>query len=349
MEVETKPPRALEMLAQTAGTSVAELVKTVDVYPFALTPFLRQRIEEGTYSLAALRQFLPDAQELQDTAGFSSDPAGESKKHPLPAILQAYENRLVILLSYQCLVYCRFCVRKSLVGMPEYSITNDQLEQALAFVRAHPEIEDVVLSGGDPLAVPNRRLLPFLHKLMAILHVKVIRIDSRALSTMPKRIDDELLDVLKTDDRFWYHAHMNHPDDLHHPDVLAAAQRLRMAGVPVLNQSVILAGVNDDPAVMAQLMRDCYYHKILPYNLYVLDRVKGAAHFEVTEERIVEICETLSHLPGPAQPVLIFVDRESRKHRAIYDSAADLRVFLRARNSSTMPVEARQAVMSAGR
>ena len=331
MEVETKPPRALEMLAQKAGTSVEDIVKTVDVYPFALTPFLRKRVEDGTYSLAALRQFLPAAQELQDVAGFSSDPAGESKKHPTPAILQTYKNRLVILVSYQCLVYCRFCIRKALVGKPEYSITQEQLAEALAFVRAHPEIEDVVLSGGDPLAVPNRHLLPFLRKLAEIRHVKVIRIDSRALSTMPRRIDDELLDVLKADDRFWYHAHMNHPDDLNHPEVLAAAQRLRMAGVPVLNQSVILAGVNDDPATMARLMNDSYYHKILPYNLYVLDRVRGAAHFEVGEERIVAICEKLSHLPGPAQPVLIFVDNESRKHRAIYDPASDLRAFLRAR------------------
>jgi KamA family protein len=326
------------MLAQRAGTPLAELVKTVDVYPFALTPFLRQRVDEGTYSLAALRQFLPAAQELQDAVGFSSDPAGEGKKHPIPAILQTYENRLVILLSYQCLVYCRFCVRKALVGRPEYSISDEQLEEALAFVREHQEIEDVVLSGGDPLAVPNRRLLPFLHKLMEIEHVKVIRIDSRALSTMPKRIDDELLDVLKRDDRFWYHAHMNHPDDLNHPDVLAAAQRLRMAGVPVLNQSVILAGVNDDPATMAALMRDSYYHKILPYNLYVLDRVQGAAHFEVGEERIVEICKELSYLPGPAQPVLIFVDGESRKHRAVYDPAADLRAFLHARHGAALLV-----------
>lgn len=336
MEVETKPPRALEMLAQRAGAPVGELVKTVGVYPFALTPFLRQRVEEGTYSLAALRQFLPVAQELQDTVGFSSDPAGESHKHPIPAILQTYENRLVILLSYQCLVYCRFCVRKALVGKPEYTITHEQLEQALSYVRAHSEIEDVVLSGGDPLAVPNRHLLPFLRELLAIPHVKVIRIDSRALSTMPKRIDEELLAVLRTDDRFWYHAHMNHPDDLRHPDVIAAARRLRMAGVPVLNQSVILAGVNDDPAVMAQLMRESYYHKILPYNLYVLDRVQGAAHFEVREERIVEICETLSHLPGPAQPVLIFVDQESRKHRAVYDPATDMRAFLRARHSAML-------------
>jgi KamA family protein len=334
VEVVITPPKTLAMLAQKAGKSVDELVKTVDTYPFALTHFLRQRVEEGTYSLAALRQFLPDAQELQDVAGFSIDPAGESGKHPIPAILQAYDNRLVILLSYQCLVYCRFCVRKALVGMPEYTITHEQIEHALAFVRANPKIEDIVLSGGDPLAVPNRRLLPFLRQLLAISHVRAIRIDSRALSTMPKRIDDELLDVLKTDDRFWYHAHMNHPDDLRHPDVLAAARRLRMAGVPVLNQSVILAGVNDDPTVMARLMSECYYHKILPYNLYVLDRVKGGVHFEVAEERIVEICETLSHLPGPAQPVLIFVDAESRKHRAVYDPVTDLHAFLRARTAT---------------
>lgn len=324
--------RALQLLARVVNRPVEELEKVASRYPFALTPFILGRLEEGTYSAAALQQFIPNMRELDDVAGFTVDPTGEREHHPEVPILQAYSNRLVVMLSYQCLVYCRFCIRKEFVGNPGHSIGVAHLEKALAYLEKHAEIEDVILSGGDPLALPNKRLLPFLRKLVAIPHIKAIRIDSRAVSTVPRRIDDELLAFLEEDGRFWYHAHMNHPDDIDHRDVLEAIGRLRKAGVPVLNQSVILAGVNDDPQTMTKLMSLCYYNKVIPYNLYILDRVQGSSHFEVATERIIEICEALSHLPGPAQPVLIYVDDQSKKHRALYDEAVDLRAFIASRD-----------------
>lgn len=332
--------KTLKLMADTAGRPVEELEEVVKTYPFALTPFIRKRIEDKTYSLEALKQFLPDAQELQNVEGFSSDPVGESEQHPTSAIVQVYNNRLVIILSYQCLVYCRFCFRKALVGKPEHIIKEEEINKALQYVTDHPEIEEVLLSGGDPLAVPNRKLLPFLQKLVAIPHVKVIRIDSRAVSTMPERIDGDLLAFFKEHDRFWYHAHMNHPDDINHPAVITAIQQLRLAGVPVLNQSVILKGVNDAASTMTQLMKLCYQNRVIPYNLYVLDRVKGAAHFDVPTDRIVEICKALSHLPGPAQPALVYVDAHGRKHRTVYDEDADLRAFIKARNAFSPTVAA---------
>jgi KamA family protein len=329
--------RTLELLARIIQRPVEELEEVSKKYPFALTPFVLDRLEEGTYSSAALRQFIPDIREMDEVHGFTIDPTGEGNHLSENSILQTYDNRLVIMLSYQCLVYCRFCVRKAFVGIPEHSITTEHLERALAYLENHPEVQDVILSGGDPLAVPNRRLLPFLDRLTAIGHIKVIRIDSRAISTMPKRIDDELLAYLEKDGRFWYHAHMNHPDDIDHREVIAAIRRLQRAGVPVMNQSVILAGVNDDPQTMVKLMSQCYYNKVMPYNLYLLDPVKGGAHFEVATERVIEICEALSHLPGPAQPTLIYVDTESKKHRAIYDEATDLRSFITA-HKNLVPV-----------
>ncbi len=323
--------RAFEVLACAAGKSVEELVKVSSVYPFALSPFIVRRVEEGNYSLAALKQFLPDIQELESIQGFIPDPTGEVDCHQEQAILQVYDNRLLLLLTYQCLVYCRFCFRKSLVGFPQHQVTDDQLEKALAYINEHTKIEDVVLSGGDPLAVPNRRLLPFLEKLVSIPHVKVIRIDSRALSTVPQRMNDELIDFLRLAKKFWYYAHMNHSDDIDHPAVKAAIERLLLAGVPVLNQCVILRGINDDVETMYKLMDMCYQQKVLPYHLYILDRVQGAAHFDVPVERVLEICKALSRLPGPAQPVLIFVDPANKKHRAVYDEASNLAEFLRRR------------------
>lgn len=318
----------LKVLAGITGQSVEEMNRVADEYPFALTPFLMKRVEQGTYSKEALRQYLPDVRELLDMTGFSADPTGEVSLHPRPAVLKTYDNRLALILTYQCLVYCRFCFRKSKVGFPEHSISDERLEEALEYLREHTEIEDVLLSGGDPLAMPNRRLLPFLQKLIAIPHIKVIRIDTRALSVHPERLDDELMGFLAAHDHFWFYAHMNHPDDIDHPDVLAAIRKLLSARVPIMNQCVVLAGVNDNVETMRRLMQLCYLNKVLPYNLYVLDRVKGGAHFDVNPDRVVELYKSLSNLSGPAQPLLVFVDAQSKKHRAIYDPAFDLKKFL---------------------
>ncbi len=333
--------RTFEVLARATGKSVEELVKVSNVYPFALSPFIVQRVEEGNYSLAALKQYLPDIQELENIHGFIPDPTGEVDCHQEHAILQVYDNRLLLLLTYQCLVYCRFCFRKSLVGFPQHQITNEQLETAITFIQNHPEIADVVISGGDPLAVPNRRLLPFLERIVAIPHVKVIRIDSRALSTIPHRLDNELVSFMHSAKKFWYYSHMNHPDDIDHPEVRATIERLLLAGVPVLNQCVILRGINDDVKTIYKLMEQCYQQKVLPYHLYILDRVQGAAHFDVPMERVIEICKALSHLPGPAQPVLIFVDPDNKKHRAVYDEASNLREFLTRREEMLHELEFR--------
>lgn len=163
-------PKAFDILARATGKSIQELVEVSSVYPFALSPFIVRRVEEGSYSLTALKQFLPDMQELESIDGFIPDPTREGDCHQEQAILQVYSNRLLLLLTYQCLVYCRFCFRKAFVGFPQHQITDNQLQEALAYIQNHAEIEDVVVSGGDPLAMPNRRLLPFLEKVAAIPH-----------------------------------------------------------------------------------------------------------------------------------------------------------------------------------
>lgn len=325
------PSKVIELMAQVASRPVEELARVEATYPVAVTPFLTRRVREGNYSLQALRQFLPDARELDKIDGFVADPTGEGELHPEESVLQTYDNRLALMLTHQCLVYCRFCFRKDFVGFPEHQISEKQLEHALNYVATHTAIEDVLLSGGDPLALPNKKLIPFLKRLTQVPHLKAIRIHSRAISTVPSRIDDELIEFLTQDNRFWYYAHMNHPDDIEHPEVIAAVNRLLAARIPVLNQCVILGGVNDDPEVMTRLMKRCYEEKVIPYNLYVLDRVKGAAHFDVPVGRIVEIYKALSRLSGPAQPVLVYVDGKSKKHRAVYSEALDLKEFLSAR------------------
>jgi KamA family protein len=325
------PTNALEKLSALTGQSAADLKNVAEHYPFAVTPFLARRAQECSYSAAALRQFVPDVRELLTIDGFTPDPTGEAALRPESAILRTYDNRLAIMLTYRCLVYCRFCFRKSQVGMPGNAVSDADLDRAIAYIAEHSEIEDVLLSGGDPLAMPNRRLIPFLRRLTAIEHLHTIRIDSRALNVHPERIDDELIDFLARHDHFWYYAHLNHPDDIEHPAVLDAVRRLLTARVPVLNQCVFLAGVNDDVATMTRLMNLCYKNKVIPYNLYVFDRVAGGAHFDVPAEKIVEIYMALTQLSGPAQPLLVYVGSDSRKRRIAADNPVELHRFLASR------------------
>jgi KamA family protein len=200
-------------------------------------------------------------------------------------------------------------------------------------LRAHPEVDDILLTGGDPLAIPNSQLIPFLQKVVRIGHLKTIRIHSRAISTRPERIDDELIGFLGSDPRFWYYGHMNHPDDINHRAVKEAIHKLLGARIPVLNQAVLLGGVNDRPETLKTLMKLCYENKVIPYHLYVLDRVKGASHFHVPNDRIVELYRSLADLPGPAQPVLVYVDATNIKHRAVPSQHIDLSKFLEARGA----------------
>src|SRR5262249_24545879 len=181
--------RSLTTLARISGRAITELQVVSNVYPWKVTDFLMRRVEEGTYSPEALRQFLPDARELIDVQGFSCDPVGESARHPVTSVVQSYKNRLAIITTHRCLVYCRFCFRKDFVGFDSNEVSTNQLDEALDYLRSHPEVDDILLTGGDPLAIPNSQLIPFLEKVVRIGHLKTIRIHSRAISTRPERID----------------------------------------------------------------------------------------------------------------------------------------------------------------
>ncbi len=342
--------RTLTLLSEATGKPLAEMDSVSQRFPFAISTFLRNRVLNGEYAPEALRQFLPDARELWTAPGYTSDPTGESELHPEPSILHVYGNRLALILTYRCLVYCRFCFRKHVVGFGESRVPAEDIERGIAYVEAHPEISDILLSGGDPLAISNAQLLPLLRRLVEIPHLKVIRIDSRALNAMPERFDDELLDFFSAHPHFWYYAHLNHPDDVDHPDVLAAARRLRAAGVPIYNQCVLLRGVNDRPQTLRRLMELCYVNKILPYNLYVLDRVEGATHFALDDSEVASLYRSLADLSGPAQPLLVYVGNDSKKRRMTNSDIHDIHAFLRARHrelAAPLPADTRLAALGA--
>lgn len=322
---------ALTLLGQSA-----ELIgKVVDQFPFKLTRFIEDRIRAGTYSIAAARQFLPDARELQVTPFSHFDPCNENEFKATSHVIQKYNNRAALIVTQRCLVYCRFCFRRDFVGFPRYEVLPSDLQDGIRYLETHSENRDVLLTGGDPLALPNRQLIPLLMQLSAIEHVKVIRVHTRALSAEPQRLDEELLSAFAKSGKVWMYAHMNHPDDINHVAVHNAASLVRAANVPVLNQAVILGGVNDSPEVIHDLCLRCYEAKIIPYHLYVLDQVPGTSHFYVFPSRLMEIFDSLATLPGPAQPVFVVVDRENLKNRFIASSGIDRNTMMRLLETKT--------------
>lgn len=304
------------------------LSEVVERYPAKISKYIQFLLANGRYCKEAARQFTSSAEELMISPDYSPDACNEKMYQRGRAVIHKYENRAALVLTNTCFVYCRFCFRKAIVGQPDLTIRRHELIEGLEYIRSTPEIIDVLLTGGDPLILNNRQFGNVIEELTAIEHVKVIRIDSRALNTAPERFDDELLGVFKRSGKVWYHAHLNHPDDLEQPEVLQALNRLHEAGVPVLNQFVLLRGVNDSTGVVNRLLIGCYTRKIIPYNIYLPDRTQGTEHFRLSRQTVSEVFSAISLLPGPAQPALVVVDKKNMKQRALFNDHLDLNAFL---------------------
>ncbi|WP_085127321.1 4Fe-4S cluster-binding domain-containing protein [Tistlia consotensis] len=184
----------LEFASELLGQPLAASEQVASLFPFKLSRFLTDRMRDGTYSLAAARQYLPDARELIEAPASIFDPCNEGSFKVADQVIQRYENRAALIATHHCLVYCRFCFRRDFVGYKESKIANDALESGVRYIEESPANRDVLLTGGDPLALPNRQLIPLLQRLSAIPHLKVIRVHSRALSVQPdrKRLGDAL-------------------------------------------------------------------------------------------------------------------------------------------------------------
>lgn len=226
------------------------------------------------------RQVLPDPRELDDPEGLD-DPVGDAARSPVPWVVHKYGDRALLLLTKRCHLYCRYCFRRTFEPDPAQDPDEDALDVAVGYLRA-AGLEEVILSGGDPLAVRDARLFDVMDRLRPA--VPRIRLHSRAPITRPDRVTDELVEGLRARRPVWVVVHCNHPRELS-PEVDAALARLVDAGIPVLNQAVLLAGVNDDVDVLAELGRALVRRSVKPYYLHHTDRVRGAGHFAVSLER----------------------------------------------------------------
>lgn len=252
-----------------------------------------------------LRQVLPLDAEFAPQAGYSRDPLAEKAVNPVPGLLHKYHGRVLLTITGACGINCRYCFRRYF----PYVENNPGVagwEQALAYIAQDSSITEVILSGGDPLLAPDGHLAKLAEKIAAIAHVQTLRIHSRLPIVLPERITPELIAWL-TGSRLKpvLVVHCNHPQEINE-QVSAAMQMLRQAGVILLNQAVLLKGVNDSVQVLTQLSAVLFEAGILPYYLHLLDRVEGAAHFEVEEARAQTLLwEILQKLPGYLVPKLV--------------------------------------------
>jgi len=281
----------LDKLANRYGSDVIDvegLAPAFDNFQMRLTPNVLNTIKEVGDPM--WQQYVPTTQELDIVDGVidSLDEDGDS---PVPNITHRYPDRVLFLVSPICASYCRFCTRRRKVGDPE-KIPLNQYDSAFEYIRSRPEIRDVIMSGGDPMMLSDRRLEYIFQKLREIPHVEIIRLGSRITSHLPSRITPEFCEMVKKYHPVYMNTHFNHPSELT-PESVAALGRLADAGVPLGCQTVLLRGVNDDPAVMKELMQKLLKARVRPYYIYMADQVAGGEHFRTTVEKGLEIVKAL--------------------------------------------------------
>jgi lysine 2,3-aminomutase len=282
---------SLEKLAAKFGSDVIDvdaLRPAFENFQVRITPAALAEIKE--VGDAMWNQYVPTTQELDVVDGVI-DSLDEDADSPVPNITHRYPDRALFLVSPVCATYCRFCTRRRKVGDPE-KIPLNQYESAFDYIRAHPEIRDVILSGGDPMMLSDRRLEYIFQRLREIPHVEIIRIGSRITSHLPERITPEFCEMVQKYHPIFMNTHFNHPRELT-PAAVAALDRLSKAGIPLGCQTVLLRGVNDDVEVMKELMHGLLKARVRPYYLYMADQVAGGEHFRTTVQTGLEIIKAL--------------------------------------------------------
>ena len=263
------------------------------------------RMRPGDLSDPLLRQILPVGAELADDAAYGDDPVGERSALRAPALLQKYRGRALLITTPTCAVHCRYCFRREF-PYAEQGGDAPRWSEALAEIAVDASLEEIILSGGDPLSLSNARLDNLTRALAAIPHVRRIRVHTRQPVVLPSRVDDGLLQWLRTSTLpMVIVLHVNHPNELD-GELTEACAKLRATGATLLNQSVLLAGINDEVDVLADLSRRLFAAGVLPYYLHALDRVRGAAHFAVPDQRAQALAGQLAaRLPGYLVPRLV--------------------------------------------
>ncbi|CAN5263854.1 lysine-2,3-aminomutase-like protein [soil metagenome] len=284
--------------------SLPALEKVAARYAVAVTADVAALIDTSDINDPIARQYIPSADELVTQSNENADPIGDHAHSPVSGIVHRYPDRVLFKLVHVCAVYCRFCFRREMVGPgKETALSNEAYAHALDYIRAHPEIWEVILTGGDPLMLSARRLKEIMSDLAAIDHVKIIRLHTRVPVADPSRITDETVAALKVSGATtWVALHANHPRELT-AEARGACARMVDAGIPLVSQSVLLRGVNDDPATLEALMRSFVECRIKPYYLHHGDLAPGTGHLRTTLEQGQKLMQHLrGRVSGLCQP-----------------------------------------------
>jgi lysine 2,3-aminomutase len=287
-------------------TSLEDLEKRLELTPseregilfsiqklsLGITPHFFSLIDKKNSQCPIRRQVIPTIDESKVDVSEMLDPVGEDQSSPVPGLVHRYPDRVLLLVTDRCAAYCRYCTRSRLVSGASGYDFHPQLEQALNYLRQHTEVRDVLLSGGDPLLLSDDKLDYLLGALRAIPHLEFIRIGSRIPIFLPQRITPELCNVLKKHHPLWMSVHTNHPKELT-LEVRAALGRLADSGIPLGNQSVLLAGVNDQVEIMKELVHKLLLCRVRPYYLYQCDLIRGSKHLRTAVNKGLEIIEGL--------------------------------------------------------
>jgi lysine 2,3-aminomutase len=294
----------LEELARFKQLSEVELERLPEVlqrFRLGITPYFLSLIDPDDPHDPLARQAMPSLQELLTTGDESADPLAEVPCSPVPGLTHRYPDRVLMVVSSTCAVYCRHCLRKRIMSQDEQP--RREIDAMIQYLAATPTVREVLVSGGDPFALATSQLEEILTKLRAIPHLEIIRIGSRMPATLPQRIDDELCTMLQRFHPLWVNVQFNHPRECT-AEAALACDRLLRAGIPLNNQSVLLRGVNDDLAVMKELVHALLRLRVRPYYLFQCDPVQGTAHLRTTVATGQQIISGLrGHTSGLAVPI----------------------------------------------
>ncbi len=278
--------------------------ETAGIFRLGISPYYLSLIDPAHPFCPVRMQAVPTQAEAQSRPGELRDPLGEDKTRPTEALVHKYPDRVLLLALDTCSVYCRHCTRRRITKGGEAAFTRDALREAVDYVRAHPEVRDVLVSGGDPLLLADGRLDALLGDLRAIPHVEIIRIGTRVPVVLPMRVDDALAKMLRRHAPLYVVTHFNHPKELT-AEAREACERLVDHGVPVENQAVLMRRLNSDPRIIRELMHGLLKMRVRPYYLHQMDVAEGLEHLRTPIGKGVEIIESLrGHTTGLAVPHL---------------------------------------------
>lgn len=281
------------------------VVKCLSTLRMAITPYYLSLIDLNDPFDPIRRQAIPTAAELYQSPADQLDPLHEDTDSPVKGLTHRYPDRVLLLTTDQCSMYCRHCTRRRFAGQCDTSVPREQIDKCIEYIREHEEVRDVLLSGGDVLLLGDDQLEYIISKLREIDHVQIVRLGSRTPVVMPQRITPELCNMLKKYHPIWLNTHFNHPNEITEESARACAM-LADAGIPLGNQSVLLAGVNDCVHVMKKLVQDLTAIRVRPYYIYQCDLSMGLEHFRTPVSKGIEIIEGLrGHTSGYAVPTFV--------------------------------------------